>query len=160
MGISTEQRVYRNLTPSQLYEHALRRREGVVTSGGGGGGGGGGCGGGGGGGGGPFCVVTSPHTGRSPNDKFLVQEPESTNQIWWGKVNQPIAPEKFERLKADVEEHLSGQELFVRDVYAGADPAFRLPIRFMTPNAWHALFVYNMFLRPADGELARFEIGR
>src|SRR5256714_8023942 len=139
MGISTEQRVYRNLTPSQLYEHALRRREGIVTSGG------------------PFCAVTSPHTGRSPNDKFLVQEPNSTSQIWWGKVNQPIAPEKFDRLKADVEAHLSGQELFVRDMYAGADPAFRLPIRFLTPNAWHALFVYNMFLRPADGELASFE---
>src|SRR5207249_3104194 len=82
------------------YEHALRRREGVVTSAGGG----------------PFCAVTSPHTGRSPNDKFLVQEPDSTGQIWWGKVNQPIAPEKFERLKADVEAHLSGQDLFVRDV--------------------------------------------
>src|SRR6058998_2480344 len=143
MGISTAQRVYRNLTPSQLYEHALRRREGIVTSGGRG----------------PFCAVTSPHTGRSPNDKFLVQEPDSTGQIWWGKVNQPIAPEKFERLKADVEAHLAAQELFVRDVYAGADPAFRLPIRFITPNAWHALFVYNMFLRPADGELASFEPG-
>ena len=143
MGISTEQRVYRNLTPSQLYEHALRRREGVVTSGGRG----------------PLCAVTSPHTGRSPNDKFLVQEPDSTDQIWWGKVNQPIAPATFERLKADVEAHLSGQDLFVRDVYAGADPAFRLPIRFMTPNAWHALFVYNMFLRPADGELAGFAPG-
>ena len=117
MGISTEQRVYRNLTPSQLYEHALRRGEGIVTAGG------------------PFCAVTSPHTGRSPNDKFLVQEPDSTGQIWWGKVNQAIAPEKFERLKADVEAHLAGQELFIRDVYAGADPAFRLPIRFVTPNA-------------------------
>ena len=139
MGISTEQRLYRNLTPSQLYEHALRRGEGVVTSAG------------------PFSAVTSPHTGRSPNDKFLVQEPDSTGQIWWGKVNQPITPEKFARLKADVEAHLSGQELFLRDVYAGADPAFRLPIRFMTPNAWHALFLYNMFLRPAEGELSRFE---
>src|SRR5438876_12451324 len=124
MGISTEQRVYRNLTPSQLYEHALRRREGVVTSGGG-----------------PFCAVTSPHTGRSPNDKFLVQEPESTNQIWWGKVNQPIAPEKFERLKADVEEHLSGQELFVRDGYAGADPGCRLRSRLMAPKVWRAVLV-------------------
>src|SRR5437773_6565279 len=141
MGISTEQRVHRNLTPSQLYEHALRRGEGVVTSAG------------------PFSAVTSPHTGRSPNDKFLVQEPDSTGQIWWGKVNQPIAPAKFERLKADVEAHLSGQELFVRDVYAGADPNFRLPIRFVTPNAWHTLFVYNMFLRPADGELSSFAPG-
>src|SRR6266540_3279673 len=99
MGISTEQRVYRNLTPSQLYEHALRKREGVVTSAGPGGGGLG-----------PFCAVTSPHTGRSPNDKFLVQEPDSTDQIWWGKVNQPIAPEKFARLKADVAAHLATQE--------------------------------------------------
>src|SRR2546427_455772 len=141
MGISTEQRLHRNLTPSQLYEHALRRREGIVTNSG------------------PFAAVTSPHTGRSPNDKFLVQEPDSRHRIWWGRVNQPIAPEKFDRLKADVEAHLSGQELFVRDVYACADPNFRLPIRFVTPNAWHALFVYNMFLRPADGELSRFAPG-
>ena len=139
MGISTYSRVYRNLTPSQLYEHALRRREGVVAKGG------------------PFCAVTSPHTGRSPNDKFLVEESESAARIWWGKVNQPIAPEKFERLKADVETHLAEQELFVRDVYAGADPSYRLPIRFISPNAWHTLFVYNMFLRPPEGELARFE---
>src|SRR5213075_2828390 len=139
MGISTEQRVYRNLTPSQLYEHALRRREGVVAKGG------------------PFCAITSPHTGRSPNDKFLVEESEYAARIWWGKVNQPIAPQKFERLKADVETHLAEQELFVRDVYAGADPSYRLPIRFFSPNAWHTLFVYNMFLRPADGDLGRFE---
>jgi len=141
MGISTEQRVYRNLSPSQLYEHALRRREGVVTAGGRG----------------PFAAVTSPHTGRSPNDKFLVQEPESSGRIWWGKVNQPITPEKFDRLKADVEQHLAAQELFVRDVYAGADQNYRLPIRFVTPNAWHTLFVYNMFLRPSDEELSSFE---
>jgi phosphoenolpyruvate carboxykinase (ATP) len=141
MGISTEQRVYRNLTPSQLYEHALRRREGVVTAAG------------------PFATVTSPHTGRSPNDKFFVQEPDSAGQIWWGKVNQPVTPLQFDRLKAQVEEHLAGQELFIRDVYAGADPTFRLPIRFVTPNAWHALFVYNMFLRPADGDLSRFVPG-
>ncbi|HYX80799.1 MAG TPA: phosphoenolpyruvate carboxykinase (ATP) [Gemmatimonadales bacterium] len=139
MGISTEQRVYRNLTPSQLYEHAVRRREGVVAKGG------------------PFCAVTAPHTGRSPNDKFLVDEPEASERIWWGKVNQPIARDKFERLKTDVELHLAEQELFVRDVYAGADPSFRVPVRFISPNAWHTLFVYNMFLRPADGDLARFE---
>jgi len=137
--ISLEQRVYRNLTPSQLYEHAVRRREGVVTPSG------------------PFAAVTSPHTGRSPNDKFIVREPASSDQIWWGKVNQPIDPKQFARLQADVEAHLQGQELFIRDVYAGADPDYRLPIRFITPNAWHALFVYNMFLRPSDGDLSRFE---
>jgi len=139
--ISFEQRVHRNLTPSQLYEHAVRRREGVLTASG------------------PFAAITSPHTGRSPNDKFIVQEPSSSDHIWWGKVNQPIAPAHYERLKTDVEAHLQGQELFVRDVYAGADPSYRLPIRFVTPNAWHALFVYNMFLRPADGDLSRFKPG-
>ena len=141
MTISIEQRVYKNLTPSQLYDHAVRRREGIVTASG------------------PFAAITSPHTGRSPNDKFIVQEPGSSDHIWWGKVNQPIAPQHYERLKADVEAHLQGQELFVRDVYAGADPTYRLPIRFITPNAWHALFVYNMFLRPADGDLSRFQPG-
>ncbi len=141
MTISFEQRVHRNLTPSQLYEHAVRRREGVLTASG------------------PFAAITSPHTGRSPNDKFIVQEPSSSDHIWWGKVNQPIAPAHYERLKTDVEAHLQGQELFVRDVYAGADPTYRLPIRFITPNAWHALFVYNMFLRPADGDLSRFKPG-
>ena len=141
MTISFEQRVHRNLTPSQLYEHAVRRREGVLTASG------------------PFAAITSPHTGRSPNDKFIVREPSSSDHIWWGKVNQPIAPAHYERLKTDVEAHLQGQELFVRDVYAGADPTYRLPIRFITPNAWHALFVYNMFLRPADGDLSRFKPG-
>ena len=141
MTISLEQRVHRNLTPSQLYEHAVRRREGVLTASG------------------PFAAITSPHTGRSPNDKFIVQEPSSSDHIWWGKVNQPIAPAHYERLKTDVEAHLQGQELFVRDVYAGADLSYRLPIRFVTPNAWHALFVYNMFLRPADGDLSRFKPG-
>jgi phosphoenolpyruvate carboxykinase (ATP) len=139
--ISIEQRVHRNLTPSQLYDHAVRRREGVVTASG------------------PFAAITSPHTGRSPNDKFIVQEPSSSDHIWWGKVNQPISAAHYERLKTDVEAHLQGQELFVRDVYAGADPSYRLPIRFVTPNAWHALFVYNMFLRPADGDLSRFKPG-
>ena len=133
--------MYRNLTPPELYEHAVRRREGVVTASG------------------PFCAVTSPHTGRSPNDKFLVQEADSSDRIWWGKINQPLAPDRFERLRADVEAHLKDQELFVRDVFAGADPAYRLPIRFVTPNAWHALFVYNMFLRPGDGDLSRFAPG-
>jgi phosphoenolpyruvate carboxykinase (ATP) len=139
--ISIEQRVYHNLTPSQLYEHASRRGEGVVTTSG------------------PFAAVTSPHTGRSPNDKFIVEEPETRDRIWWGKVNQPLAARYFERLRTDVKTHLQTQEVFIRDVYAGADPKYRLPIRFVTPNAWHALFVYNMFLRPSDEELSRFTPG-
>jgi len=133
--------VHQNLTPPELYEHAVRRGEGVIALNG------------------PFCAVTTPHTGRSPNDKFFVEEPGSRERIWWGKVNQPLAPEHFERLHADVVAHLNEQELFVRDVFVGADPTYRLPIRFVTPNAWHALFVYNMFLRPGEGDLQTFTPG-
>ena len=133
--------VHQNLTAPELYEHAVHRGEGLIAANG------------------PFCAVTTPHTGRSPNDKFFVQEPATSERIWWGKVNQPLAPDLFERLHADVIAHLNEQELFVRDVFAGADPAYRLPIRFVTPNAWHALFVYNMFLRPAAGDLEGFSPG-
>ena len=133
--------VHQNLTPPELYEHAVRRGEGVIALYG------------------PFCAVTTPHTGRSPNDKFFVEEPTSRERISWGKVNQPLSLEHFERLHADVVAHLNEQELFVRDVFAGADPAYRLSIRFVTPNAWHALFVYNMFLRPGPGDLQSFAPG-
>jgi phosphoenolpyruvate carboxykinase (ATP) len=133
--------VHQNLTPPELYEHAVRRGEGVIALNG------------------PFCAVTTPHTGRSPNDKFFVEEAASRERISWGKVNQPLAPEQFERLHADVVAHLNDQELFVRDVFAGADPTYRLSIRFVTPNAWHALFVYNMFLRPGAGDLQSFAPG-
>ncbi|MGH7606048.1 MAG: phosphoenolpyruvate carboxykinase (ATP), partial [Gemmatimonadales bacterium] len=141
MILSTEQTVHRNLLPAQLYEHAVRRHEGMIAAGG------------------PFCAVTTPHTGRSANDKFLVREPDSSGRIWWGRVNQPLAPEHFERLRTDVLAHLRDQELFVRDVFAGADPAHRVSVRFVTPNAWHALFVYNMFLRPGPEDLAEFTPG-
>src|SRR5690242_5296494 len=137
-GLAPEHHVHWNYGPAELVEHAIRRKEGMLADGG------------------PFCAVTSPHTGRSPNDKFVVKEASSEAKVWWGKVNQPIAPEHFDRLHADVLRHLNGQEIFVRDLFAGADPDYRLPVRFVTPNAWQALFVYNMFLRPSHPELAAF----
>ena len=137
-GLSPQRHVHWNLSPAELVEHALRRGEGVLADGG------------------PFCAVTSPHTGRSPNDKFMVREPDSDAAVWWGKVNQPIAPEHFDRLLADVVQHLNGQDLFVRDVFAGADPEYRTAVRFVSPNAWHTLFVHNMFLRPLESDLAAF----
>jgi len=138
IGFAPKRAVHWNLGPPALYEHALRRGEGVLADAG------------------PFCAVTSPHTGRSPNDKFVVREPSSADQVWWGKVNQPMTPEHFDRLHADVVRHLNTQELFVRDLFAGADPAYRVPVRFVSPNAWHTLFVYNMFLRPTPSDLAAF----
>ncbi|HET7790199.1 MAG TPA: phosphoenolpyruvate carboxykinase [Gemmatimonadales bacterium] len=140
-GLPPQHEVHWNLTPPELYEHALRRGEGMVAEGG------------------PFCAVTTPHTGRSPKDKFVVRESSSEGDIWWGNVNQPIAEEHFERLRQDVIRHLSGQELFVRDLFAGADPNYRVPVRFVTPSAWHALFVYNMFLRPSIPDLRAFVPG-
>jgi len=137
-GLVPQRPVHWNLGAPQLYEHAARRGEGVIVEGG------------------ALCGVTTPHTGRSPNDKFLVREASSEDDISWGRVNQPLAPEHFERLKAAALAHLAAQELFVRDLFAGADPNHRFGIRFVTPNAWHALFVYNMFLRPTPSDLAGF----
>src|SRR5438093_927020 len=137
-GLAPQHAVHWNLSPAALYEHAVRRGEGVITEGG------------------AFCAVTSPHTGRSPNDKFVVREASSHADIWWGRVNQPFEEAQFDRLRADVARHLNDQELFVRDLFAGADPNHRIAIRFVTPNAWHALFVSNMFLRPTPADLGSF----
>ena len=137
-GLEPVGAIHWNLAAPELYEHALRRGEGILAEGG------------------PFCTVTTPHTGRSPDDKFVVREPGSSDQVWWGKVNQPMEPEAFERLQADVVRHLNGREIFVRDLFVGADPSYRQAVRFVTPGAWHALFVYNMFLRPTAGDLAQF----
>src|SRR5439155_1255484 len=138
LGLAPQRDVHWNLAPAALYEHAARRGEGLIAEGG------------------AFCAVTSPHTGRSPNDKFIVREAGSEGDVWWGRVNQPLAVEQFERLHADVLRHLNGQELFVRDVFAGADPNHRIGIRFVTPNAWRVLFVFNMLLRPEAPDLGAF----
>jgi phosphoenolpyruvate carboxykinase (ATP) len=141
-GLAAPEHVHRNLSPAALCEWAIRRGEGQIV------------------GRGPFCAVTTPHTGRSPNDKFVVKEPGSENEIWWGKVNQPLSNEHWGALYAHVVEHLGAQErLFVEDLFAGADPAARIPVRFVTPNAWHANFVHNMFIRPELGDLASFDPG-
>ena len=132
---------YWNLSPAALYEEAVRRGEGTVAAGG------------------PIVVITKPHTGRSPNDKFVVRESESEQKVWWGSVNQPFEPTGFGRLQDEVLRYLDRRDLFIRDVYAGADPAYRLPVRFITPSAWSALFVNNMFVRPDPSELAHFEPG-
>src|SRR5262245_40325519 len=138
-GLNPQGTVNWNLGPAALFEAAVRRGEGQVTAGG------------------AFNAITKPHTGRSPNDKFVVREPSSEKDVWWGKVNQPLDPKHYEILLQDVLAHLSSQdELFVRDLFAGAEPKFRVPVRFVTPNAWHANFVYNMFIRPAAEELAGF----
>src|SRR5207253_1618504 len=107
---------------------------------------------------GPFVAVTSPHTGRSPNDKFVVKEPQTEKDVDWGKVNQPISPEKYQLLLGDLRQYLNSRaELFVEDLYCGADPAYRLSVRYVSPNAWHMAFVRNMFIRPELTDLPTFD---
>ncbi len=130
-GLNPQGEVHWNLLAPVLIQDAIRRGEGQLADMG------------------PFCCVTAPHTGRSPNDKFLVKESSSQADVDWGKVNQPISDEKFELLLADVREYLDTRnELFVEDLYCGADPAYRLSVRYVSPNAWQMAFVRNMFIRP------------
>src|SRR3970282_1910317 len=98
------------------------------------------------------------HTGRSARDKFLVEEPGTADRIWWEK-NARLELEAFERQQEDVHRPCDSREVYVQDLFAGADPAYRLPVRFITPNAWHALFVRNMFIRAVPAELAQFRPG-
>src|SRR4051812_44118849 len=133
-------RIHANLTPPALIEHALRRGEGHLTDRG------------------AFVGVTTPHTGRSPKDKFVIEESGSADRIWWEK-NPRLEPAAFERLHDDVRGYLDAREVFVQDLFGGADPAYRVAVRFITPNAWHALFVRNMFIRAMPAELAQFRPG-
>jgi len=131
-----------NLTPAELYEHAIRNGEAELTNMG------------------ALRVLTGQYTGRSPKDKFFVKNSgaESESLIWWGDVNQPISPEVFDGLHRKVLNHLSHQsDLYVLDAFGGADPRYRLPIRLVSEVAYHALFAWNMFVRPTPGELAHHE---
>ncbi|HVE78657.1 MAG TPA: phosphoenolpyruvate carboxykinase (ATP) [Gemmatimonadaceae bacterium] len=139
-GLRPTGNVHWNLVAPDLVEHAVRRGEGHLADMG------------------PFVAVTAPHTGRSPNDKFCVKEPSTAQDVDWGKVNQPISPEHFDTLLADVQAYLNGRaELFVQDLYCGADPKHRLSVRYVTPNAWHSHFVRNMFIRPEPSALPEFD---
>jgi phosphoenolpyruvate carboxykinase (ATP) len=138
-GVTAGSTVHANLTAPGLYEHAIRRGEGRLSADG------------------AFMAVTGVHTGRSVQDKFVVDDPEVHDQIWWGKINQPMPPEKFRGLRSKVQAWLGARPvLFTQDLYAGADPAHRIKVRLVTTNAWHALFARNMFIRPAQAELAGF----
>ncbi|MFO1141292.1 MAG: phosphoenolpyruvate carboxykinase [Amaricoccus sp.] len=105
--------------------------------------------------GGAFLVSTGRHTGRSPKDKFVVREPSVAPHVWW-ENNAPMTPAQFAALHADMRAHIKGSELFVQDLYAGADPAYRLNVRVITELAWHALFIRHLLRRPERSELARF----
>ncbi len=132
LGIATGRAIHSNLTVARLYEHALRRGEGTLTSAG------------------ALAVTTGEHTGRSPKDKFVVEEP-AADGVWWGEVNQPLGAAAFEAIRERIVAYLEDRELFVQDLVAGADPEHRLRVRLVTEGAWHALFARNLFIEPEPG---------
>jgi len=127
-------RVYWNLPPAVLYEESLFRGEGWMVDAG------------------PLLVHTGKHTARSASDKFIVREPQSEAHVWWGSYNRPFAPEKFEDVYNRLLAYFQGRDVFVQDVYAGADPNYRLRVRIITETAWHSLFSRNMFIPPTSRE--------
>ena len=132
VGIVDPASVFWNLSTAALYEEAVARREGTVATSG------------------PMVFRTGAHTGRSPRDRFLVDEPSSSARIAWGDVNRPIAPDRFDAVHRTVIDHLRGRDLFVQDCYAGADPAYRLPVRVVTEKAWHSLFARHLLITESD----------
>ena len=140
-GIRTSGGVFSDPTTSLLYMHAIARGDGRLAEGG------------------PLVVDTGRHTGRSPKAKFVVREPGSEQRIWWGDVNQEISEERFEGLREKVVAHLGVEDLYVVNAFAGADPAYRLPVRVITYSPWHALFAKTLFIDPTDEELEDFEPG-
>ncbi len=131
-GIKNVARVYWNLSTPSLYEEAVRRREGSISADG------------------PLVCRTGQHTGRAPNDKFIVREPSSQDKVAWGKVNRPVDAASFDALYQRMLNYVEGKELFVQDCYAGADPRYRMPVRVITEQAWHSLFARHMFIEAPD----------
>jgi len=127
-----------NLPTAELYEDAVRAGEGLIAAEG------------------PLVVRTGKHTGRSPQDKFIVKEPGSAGKIWWGEVNRPIALEHYDRLRARLMDYLSTRKVYAQDCFIGAHPAHRRSLRVYTETAWASIFARNLFRRPSADELAAF----
>ncbi len=128
-GIKNVGRVFGTPSTPVLYEEIVRRREGLISHLG------------------PIVVRTGHYTGRSPNDKQIVREASSEEKIWWGSVNVPMEPTKFDMLHSRLLAYLQGRDLFIQDCFVGADPVRRIPIHIITEYAWHSLFARNMFIQ-------------
>lgn len=129
-GVSPELAPYVNLDTAPLVTLAVQRNEVRLTADG------------------AVAAITGEHTGRSANDKYIVNDPELSADVWWHDGNKPMAPEAFDDFAQVAREYLNGQQLFVEDLYAGASEEHRLRVRVVTTNAWHALFARTMFIRP------------
>ncbi len=132
LGLVNLGNIYWNATTPQLYEEIVKRHEGVVAHLG------------------PVVVRTGHHTGRSPNDRFIVKDSVSESKVWWGDVNRPFDAEKFETMFLRLQAYLQGKDIFIQDCHAGADPKYRMPVRVITEKAWQNLFARNMFRQIHD----------
>ena len=138
IGIRQLKEAYWNLFSSDLTEIALQNREGQLTDTG------------------ALMCDTGKFTGRSPKDRFIVQDKLTKNAVWWGNINIPMSPESFDLLYAKMIGFLAGKKVFVRDAYAGADKSHRIDLRVINTLAWHNLFCYNMFIQPEEYKLDSF----
>jgi len=135
LGIKNPGHVYHNLSIPKLVEHSLFRKEGILGANG------------------ALFVQTGKYTGRSPKDKFIVDEPGIHDEIDWNGVNVPISVEKFDQLYRKVLAYIQGKDLYVFDGYVGADPEYRLGVKVINEFAWQNLFVHQLFIRPTAEEL-------
>lgn len=133
-GLLNLRKVYWNLPTEALYEEAIFRSEGNISHQG------------------PFVVSTGKHTARAANDKIIVQESSTEDNIWWGEYNRPYTTENFNDLTNRVQGFLQGRDVFIQDCYAGSNPDYRLPVRIITEYAWHSHFARNMFILPKTME--------
>jgi phosphoenolpyruvate carboxykinase (ATP) len=140
-GIDTSNKtIIHNPSYDKIIEDTLKKGEVVLTKSG------------------ATAVDTGEFTGRSPKDKFFVKQPPSENNIAWGEINHPITPETFKNLEEFVKNELNKkEEIYVVDVFVGASESSRRAIRFITPIAWQAHFVMNMFILPTEEELKNFK---
>jgi phosphoenolpyruvate carboxykinase (ATP) len=130
--------VHWNLGAPELYEQVLRRGEALLARDG------------------ALVAATGARTGRSPQDRFIVEDAATAAEVWWGDVNRPVSKDVFDGLHMRVAAYLRGRDVFVQDLFAGADPNHRLPVRVVTEQAWHSLFARNMFIRPQPEERRGF----
>ncbi len=136
--VDTKGKVFTNLTPAELVEHALSRKEAFLTSTG------------------ALMADTGKFTGRSPQDRFIVLDDKTRDTVWWGDINLPFDEDKFDGLLEKMRQHLSDKDLFVRHAFAGSDSSHQLNLKIINTLAWHNLFCYNMFLRPDKEDLKTF----
>ncbi len=134
-GITNAGTVYWNLPAAALYEQALRRGEGRVAAGG------------------PLVTRTGKHTGRAPNDRFIVRESSTEGNIDWGKVNKPFDEDRFNAMHRRVVAYLQNRDIFIQDCHVGAAAGYRKNVRVVSEKAWHSLFAQNMFIRPDADDL-------